>query len=661
MAVFVSLASAQVGTGGSNSNVPFSCALQNTVTPQLRQEGFTEQTGDILIVCTGGTPLSLGAQIPTVDITVFYNVPAVTSRLLSTSTGASEAVLMIDEPDNGLNTALSGYGPSLPQMVCNSATNGAGPNGCPEWVGNVGGNTGVPVAQAVTSGNGFQGTPGANVFQGLVTGSQVLFTGIPVLPPVTSGISRVYRITNVRVNANGAGSGSAGGPGQVNASISVSGATSLGLTNASPIVGFISPSLTTSVSNAGSFPQCNATTAFSGFLNFTEQFPTAFKTRVDGTRSGGSTPNNFTSSVTQNVPGTAYNSESNFVLNGQNQGSSLTSGLSTSLTGGGFTAGLADYGTRVKAIFTNIPTGVTLYVSTTNVTTTNGNTFGPVGAPSSSTSPFGTSTATSFAVLLNSETATDGTGTLPLATATNSFTPASGSAVNYQAFTSQGVAIPVVWEVINTQPTVKESLTFSVYIGYTGVTQSFPPAPATGTVAMTYAPTPTNGAFSATSGGTTAVNNLIPRFADTSTGGATFFTINLCETTLLFPYITTVTGFDTGIVIANTTTDPFKTTNQQGTCALNWYQGSSNPAVTTTPVIPTGTIYINNASATGLAGSGFSGYMIAVCNFQLAHGVAEVMDQGLQHLLSAYLALVVPTGTSARNIPANATPEALNN
>jgi hypothetical protein len=658
VAVFTGIASAQVGNGSGSNFQPFTCAVQNTVTPQLRQEGFTEQTGDILIVCTGGTPIQAGQSIPTIDITVFYNVPAVTSRLLNTNSGASEAILMIDEPDNGLPSAETGYGPSLPQLVCSSATTGAGPNGCPEWVGTVNGVNGVPVAGGST-GN----TPGANVFQGVVSGSQVVFFGIPVLPPVTSGFSRVFRITNVRVNANGAGGGAAGGPGQVNASISTSGATSLGLTNANPIVGFITPSLSTKVSSAGSFPQCNATTAVGGFLTYSENFPTAFKTRVDGTRSGSGTASNFTSTVTQNVPGLAYNSESNFVVNGANQtnGFGNPTGLSNSLTGGGFTAGLADYGTRVKAIFSNIPTGVTLYVGTTNVSSTNSNTFAFVNTPNPNSSPFGTTTATSFAVLITSETASDGTGVLPVATATNSFTPASSTAGNYVAFTSQGSPIPVEWEVVNTQPTTNESLVFVYYIGYTGVTQSFPPAPTTGTVTMTYAPTPTNGAFSATSGGTTAVNNLIPRFADTSTGSSTAFTINLCETTLLFPYITTVTGFDTGIVIANTTTDPFKTTNQQGTCTLNWYQGSNNPAATVTPVIPTGTIYTNNASNTGLAGQGFSGYMIATCNFQLAHGVAEVMDVGIQHLLSAYLALVVPTGTNSRNISSNGAPEALNN
>ena len=655
MALFVGLASAQVGQGTGSNFSPFTCSVQNTVTPQLRQEGFTEQTGDILIVCTGGTPIPVGNSIPTIDITVFYNVPAVTSRLLA-SNGSSEAALLIDEPDAGLPTAETGYGPSLPQLVCPSATQGAGPNGCPEWVGTVGGATGVPVQTSPTSGQ-----PGANVFQGVVSGATVTFFGIPVLPPVTAGFSRVYRITNVRVNANGAGGGAAGGPGQVNASISTSGATSLGLTNPNPIVGFISPSLSTKVSNAGSFPQCNATTGFSGFLTYTESFPTAFKTRVDG-RLGGAASNFTSSPLTQNVPGLAYNSESNFVFNGQGQGSGI-GGLGTTISNSSFTAGLADYGTRLKAIFSNIPTGVILYVGTTNVSSTNANTFVPVGTPSSTSSPFGTTTATSFAVLLTSETGSDGTGSLPIASATNSFTPASTSTSgNYVAFTSQGTPIVVEWEVINTQPTVNESLVFPVYIGYSNVTQTFPPAPTTGTVTMTYAPTPTNGAFSASSGGTASTTNqFIPRFADTSTGSSTFFTINLCETTLLFPYVTTVTGFDTGIEIANTTTDPFKTTNQQGTCTLNWYQGTNNPAATVTPVIATGTIYVNNASATGLAGQGFNGYMIATCNFQLAHGAAIITDLGVQHILSAYLALVVPTGTASRNILSNGTPENLNN
>jgi len=673
MALFASLASAQgngVGNPGNGSNNnPFTCSLQNTVTPQLRSEGFAEQTGDIVISCQGGVPLPPGSQIPTIDITVFYNA-TVTSRLLSTTTNASEALLLIDEPDNGLNTSLTGYGPSLPQMVCGSsnATQGAGPNGCTEYVGTVGGVSGVPV-------NGSGSTsPGANVFQGIVTSQQVQFFGIPVLPPVTPGVTRVFRITNVRVNANGVGP-SAGGPGIVSASISTNGATSLGLTNPNPIVGYISTSLSVSVKNAAGFPQCNATTAYAATLQYSEQFPTAFRTRIDGIQGGATF--NYTATVTQNVPGRAYNSESNFVLNGAGQtgqgaASLNTAGLVNTLTGGGFTAGLADYGTRVKAIFHNVPANVNLWVPMTNSPSTSSTSFIPTSnSYTSSSSPFGNSTSTSYAVLLSGEATSDGTGTLPIQTATNSFTAPSGSTFgNYYVVTSQGTDIVATWEVINTQPTVQENLYFPVLISYSSPTTTFPPAPTTGTVTMTYAPTPTNNAFSASSGGSTAVNTLIPRFVDSSGGAvSTFFTINLCQTVLLFPYVTTAPGFDTGIEIANTTTDytptftgATKTVTQQGTCTLNWYQGGTagNPPATITPLIPTGTIYINNASATGMAGQGFAGYMFAVCNFQLAHGAGVITDLGVQHILSVYLALVVASPLN-RNLTAGGTPENLNN
>jgi hypothetical protein len=487
-----------------------------------------------------------------------------------------------------------------------------------------------------------------------VNGAAVTFNGVPILPPVTAGLNRVYRITNVRVNANGAGTGVAG-VGQVNASISISGATSVPLSNPNPIVGYINTGLGTSVSGAATFPQCNATTAISAVLNYQEKFGTAFKTRIDGARGGAA--NNYANAVTQNVPGGTYNSESNFIANGAGQGTGL--GLwQPIVAGSGYTAGLADYGTRLKAVFSNVPQGVNVYVSTTNV-----------NAPSSTTgvqqfaAPGATSTATSYAVLLSSETASD-SGGVPTQQYTNTFLGTSSSTYNaayvqYYGVTSQGSPIAFTWEVINTQPTVQETISFSVFVSYSGVTQSFPPAPTTAQVAMSYAPNPTNGAFSASSAGTTSVNNLIPRFADTSSN-STFLTINLCRTTLLFPYVTTLTGFTTGIEIANTTSDPFGTTQQQGTCTLNWYQGSGNPSPTVTPIIPTGTIYVADSSATGLASSGFNGYMIAVCNFQLAHGAAVIQDVGAQRIMTTYLALVIPN-QSARSLGAGAAGEQLNN
>ena len=55
----------------------------------------------------------------------------------------------------------------------------------------------------------------------------------------------------------------------------------------------------------------------------------------------------------------------------------------------------------------------------------------------------------------------------------------------------------------------------------------------------------------------------------------------------------------------------------------------------------------------------FEGYMIAVCNFQLAHGYAFISDLGAQKLAHGYLALILTNAaTSTRLRP---TPEMLEN
>ena len=382
-----------------------------------------------MLVCTGGTPLALGSPIPTVNITVYYNVSAVTSRLLTTINGtasgvnASEALLLIDEPNGSNLNSQSGYGPLLPQTLCNNPANGAGPNGCPQVVGSstINGNVfpGVPV---MLTGPGrtapFANTPGENMFVGVVNGSSVTFNGIPVLPPATAGFSRVYRITNVRVNANSAGGGVAGGPGQVNASISISGATSLPISNPNPIVGYINPGLKSSITGAGSFNQCNSTGgAFAGLLNFQENFSTAFKTRVDGLKSG--LGNNYAfPGGQQNTPGSAYNSESNFIANGAWPKPGCGTGV---VSNGTFYAGLADYGTRLKAVFTNVPAGATVFVSTTNVVSPNNS-----AAMAAVLNPGTATTATSYATLLaaGSEATPDGS-TVNSAIFTNTFTTTS--------------------------------------------------------------------------------------------------------------------------------------------------------------------------------------------------------------------------------------------
>ncbi len=52
----------------------------------------------------------------------------------------------------------------------------------------------------------------------------------------------------------------------------------------------------------------------------------------------------------------------------------------------------------------------------------------------------------------------------------------------------------------------------------------------------------------------------IPRFQDSGTGVSTQTSITICRTVLLYPFVTNQAGFDTGLAISNTSTDPFGTT-----------------------------------------------------------------------------------------------------
>ena len=146
------------------------------------------------------------------------------------------------------------------------------------------------------------------------------------------------------------------------------------------------------------------------------------------------------------------------------------------------------------------------------------------------------------------------------------------------------------------------------------------------TVTTSYAPSP------ATVGGAINVpTTYLPYFANTgvTTNGPTWST---CETDLLFPFVSTVGGFDTGLAIANTAADPFGTTGQAGTCALYYYGTGQVPAATNpvtptttgmTAAIATGTVGMTTSAA--YVGTNFSGYVIARCNFLYAHGYGFIL------------------------------------
>lgn len=171
-------------------------------------------------------------------------------------------------------------------------------------------------------------------------------------------------------------------------------------------------------------------------------------------------------------------------------------------------------------------------------------------------------------------------------------------------------------------------------------------------------------------GGTSVV-----RFADNGDSAQAFAT-TICSTTLLYPYVTTDAGFDTGIAITNTTADPsqYGTANQVGSCSLNPYgaygSGATVPAAGASPDIAAGRTWAFSLTDSPVfdgeaLGSGFNGYLIAVCNFQLAHGYAFISTYGLSGsnaVAQGYLALVIPQAIGSRSIGLGANnAETLNN
>ena len=618
----VPTASAQVVTG-------VQCIANSAVPPTLRSEGQTELVGDIVLNCSGGTPTPAGSTIPQANITIFLNTQ-VTSRLYNSS-NQSEAILTVDEPTPGQTSA---------GQTCTSIS------GCTATA--VG--AGNPLNQNLPNANEFKTSfnviPGnssslgctvstltgcvtlinPNVFEGTVSGNSVTFVGIPIDPPGTQA-TRIYRITNVRANATIPAPGGSGTPGQIIALISATPATSPGgltstfsINNPTQIVGFVQTSLSTSITGVGSTSALSATgialqqctgagvtggkSSQFGQLNFTELFPTAFKTR---TVAGSGV-------TTQDTLGLVYNSESGYV------NPRLLSPLGTSsssLVNG--ESGLADYGTRLKATFNNIPNGVSIFVSVNNVS---GQTL--------TTSP----TTGTFASLTSSEL---GVGFSPVSSTTTTVGGvAAGGTVGgvFQVPITNGNGV-AVWEVLAANPLATQTFSFNYYVVATPSPSTNSPAVGIGTVNLSYAPTPP--AFTASAGAVASQSLPIPRFIDTSTA-TNVVAVTLCRTNLLFPYVANVAGFDTGLAISNTSTDPFGTAAQQGPCTLNFF-GSNAPAAVTTPSVASGTTYTALASSVS---PNFLGYVIAACNFQYAHGFAFISDVGARNLAMGYLALVIP-------------------
>jgi len=563
----------------------FTC-VANTANPtNLRFEGLTELVGDLVITCTGGVPTAPGVPIPQANITVFMGNTTVTSRLLSGN--ISEALLMLDDPLPAGVDPVKNNPQTLcptPGSGCTNLGNGSGgfvPSGNPNQPLN------PPQFNYYGSGMNY------NMFQGLIYTTQpnaVTWLGVPVDPPGTNG-TRTIRITNIRINANALGVGTPTSPPvQAIAFLSVTPYAALPITNnAQQVVGNVMRSLVVSLSTGPTgYLQCiSQSCSTAATISYAEQFAGAFKRRISQAASGG---------VYQNIPGSIlYGSESGF-----------TSAVTGSL------AGFADFGTRFKAVFNNVPVGVTIKVPTV------------------------IQSGSGVAVLVAGETSAAASPVIP-----SNLSVSCSSGINVSTVTLTNGSGEAVWEVISENQQAFDTFLAPVFVSYTA-NPSASPGLGTATVNGWYAPTPPT--FDANAGRFAQGSTYpIPRFVDLSTA-LNIFTINVCATNLLFPFVTNQVGFDTGLAIANTSMDApvFATTNQTGVCTLYSY-GANAPAAVVSPTIAAGTVWTALASA---AMPNFQGYVIARCTFQYAHGFAFVSDLGARNLAMGYLALVIPDTTN---------------
>jgi len=574
--------------------------------------------------------------------------------------------------------------------------------------------------------NVFQGRQGSAQNPGQA--NIVSFNGVPVDPPGTGG-TRSLRFTNFRADAEFLGVASSFSLQTITMSVSTNGSTSVGINVSSQIVAFvqfglISPPTATARLN---FVQCNgeaaklfagasgaATTmaqvlsgASSGAIgsntqaasplgsglaaySFKEGFANAWKTKNVSflTNTTGNPGNgiligsggvgyqyngttNYPADFDQNVPGAIYNTESGFEYAPPPQASvpvpnpplgisttsvTGTSAINTSIPFNSFTgtgisgAGVATQGTRLALAFSNIPQGANVYVSPVLYLYRQGS-----GGTSASYVAFPSAApSTGVAVL----TATDAAGD----TAYSAVNTASANVVQI----SNGLA---VYEILFSDPSSSEQLDVPVLVAYAANLAANPPLglPVPNqitTAAGGFAPF-----YGATTSGTTARQPSstlpVPRFIPGQTP-VNIFEITKCACNLLFPFVASVGGFDTGIAVANTSADPgatygFNSTGQQqGTVQFFYYgtgaNGAAAPASQTSGVVPAGQIltYVvstgGGAIGTGPNGlnntaAGFEGYIIAQTGFQYCHGFAFISALGAgptsPGVSEGYLAIVL--------------------
>jgi hypothetical protein len=353
-------------------NPQFNCIASSGNPPLVRSEGVTELVGDVLLQCTGGTPTTLGNPIPESNFQIFLNTN-ITSRIISSSSNLSEALILIDEPYTtnpvppqtpvfpGGPVSAPATGATVTQTACQAINQ----TNCS--ILGTGGGTGNagPYKGGVNS--------NFNIFQGYqVPGltNSVSWLGVPIDAPGSQS-TRTIRITNIRANACNLAGGATTSliPTIITMFIAVNGSQQVTISNPTLTVGYIAQGLNSS-NGSGSFLQCQGLNlSFLGLSGGVTADPISV-TAVEGFASSWKVRNwaqieaqglNPTTVITnsaatdyQNVPGYPYNTESGFVANPSGGGAGF--GLTTG------SVGLADKGTELQFNFAGVGAGVSLFV-----------------------------------------------------------------------------------------------------------------------------------------------------------------------------------------------------------------------------------------------------------------------------------------------------------
>jgi hypothetical protein len=185
--------------------------------------------------------------------------------------------------------------------------------------------------------DGTQGRP--NVFQGQLSQNGVTFFSVPVDPPST-GLTRVLRMTNLRINATQNAIGSPVGA-SISSTLNVGeGSATVASVTGSMNFGVRTPNNSSASEGFAVTPCTTSGTQRAGVLRFSELYGGAFARRnaanfVDS--------NTSPQPVPQNIPGANYGTESGFMPR--------PDGIHRDFA----TIGLANAGTRLRAILNNIP------------------------------------------------------------------------------------------------------------------------------------------------------------------------------------------------------------------------------------------------------------------------------------------------------------------